>query len=362
MIYNCSDYTKRAFSESYDNLSFEIPTTTISLKSSTGMREREREREQRVETDRTKSTTPTSLDVEVNETVMNRIKWNTLTQQQHNLNDTLGTHEQRSTNKNTNWAVLMVSINETYAELSIANTKTYTDIHGYDVIVRTKFDPDIAQVKKRRYWQKLIRINDALSEGYPFVYWKDTDVIIMDCHKSLDTLFREQNEAKAKRWQQENVTTTQQEIGVLFTGDTHGILCTGNMWIRNTSWSRDFFSRASEILKTGKPGPWHDQSSVQYLLLGMPKKCSENLMRCMPKKLSCFEGGYDCEKLFSAEYRDHVAVGNSQTLSAVLQTRTLQPNRMEDMFSIHAGGIPSNDQKLELMTTFATQVSTCSKV
>lgn len=85
-------------------------------------------------------------------------------------------------------------------------------------------------------------------------------------------------------------------------------------------------------------------------------------MRCMPKKLSCFQGGYDCEKLFAAEYRDHVAVGNSQTLSAFLQARPLQPIRMEDMFSIHAGGLPSNDQKLELMTKFATKVSTCSTV
>ena len=321
----------------------------------------------------TESNTSTRLDLEVkgtvtNRTKPNRTKRNTPTeqqeqqQQQQHFNDTLGKHEQSSTKKKTNWAVLMVSINETYAELSTSMTKKYADIHGYDFIVRTSFDPEIVQDKKKRYWQKLITINDALAEGYPFVYWKDTDVIITDCHKSLDKLFQEEKEAKAERWRQANATRSQQKIDVLFTGDTHGILCTGNMWIRNTPWSRDFFSRALDILKTGKPGPWHDQSSVQYLLLGMPKKCSESLKWCMPKRLSCFEGGYDCEKLFSAEYRDHVAVGNSATLSAFWQARMLQPKRMEDMFSIHAGGMPSKDQKLELMRKFATELSTCNKV
>ena len=274
--------------------------------------------------------------------------------------DTILEKKNNATRTGNNWAIVMGSTDEIYWDLSLNYTKRYADRHGkceillfvigshaacmmlksihsntcmpgYDVLSKT-FDiiqptnKDNNSIIKRnmalRYERKLVLILEALDKGYAYVYWKDTDVLIMDCDRSLGQLFHDEEVAKLKRWQSIS-NRTEQKLDAIFTGDSKGYICTGNMWLRNTPWVRATFTRALEIFKTSNPGPWQDQSAIQYTLLGEPLECREELLPCVRK---CIDGG--CEGNIPPQQEKH--------FSSMTQLSSFKSySRRDGQFSVH---------------------------
>ena len=277
---------------------------------------------------------------------------------------------QRAT-PNATWVIVMASTNEKYFDLNYNSTKAYADKHGkqnicqqadrihvqqisgsfnsrqillsflmlgYDFLAKTFGDNHIIRNSRRlAYAQKLVMILEAFDRGYEFVYWKDTDVSIIDCDRSLDTIFRNEEIAKWKRWQSLTNFTEAPHLDAVFTGDTNGYICTGNMWLRNTAWSRTIIKESLSIFSGGMFGwPWFDQAAIQWFLLLKPHKCSQDMRRCSKP---CEGGG--CEKDFPEQHEKHFSIANMTELSPMNKMHTGQ-------FSVHYGGLPS-DEKSERM-------------
>ena len=133
---------------------------------------------------------------------------------------------------------------------------------------------------------KLVTILKAFDMGYEFVYWKDTDVLIMDCDRTLDDIFASEQQKHRERminWANHNGQVDKtikalayEDIDAVFTGDTVEYICSGNMWLRNSNWTRDLLTRSLEIYDAGSPAPWGDQTAIQYVLVGgavgLPRK------------------------------------------------------------------------------------------
>jgi hypothetical protein len=119
------------------------------------------------------------------------------------------------------------------------------------------------RTRVERYRQKLVKILEAFDMGYEYAYWKDTDVLIMDCDRTLDDIFASEQQKHRERminWANHNGQVDKtikalayEDIDAVFTGDTDGYICSGNMWLRNSNWTRDLLSRALEINDAGSP-------------------------------------------------------------------------------------------------------------
>ena len=217
----------------------------------------------------------------------------------------------------------------------------------FDIIQPTNTDND-STIKRNvdlHYEQKLVLILEALNRGYSYVYWKDKDVLIMDCDRSLEQLFHDEEVAKLKRWQSIS-NRTEQKLDAIFTGDSMGYICTGNMWLRNTPWVRATFTRALEIFKTSNPGPWQDQAAIQFTLLEEPVRCREGLLPCVRE---CIDGG--CEREFPSQQEKHFSIGSMNQLSS------FNSYFGGGQFSVHFGS-QGSEEKLKNMQGHLTR-STC---
>jgi len=273
----------------------------------------------------------------------------------HNNIDVDSTHVKKK------WAIVMASTNEAHFKFSLQQTKIYADQHGYDIFYKTFIDDPHSESEIRideRYQRKITTILEAFDKGYENVYWKDTDILIIDCNSTLENQFHQEEVAKWKRLKllpsRSNVTNTTNmgkppQLDIIFTGDTKGFICTGNMLLRNTQWTRDILKRSLEIQKAIAPRPWHwhDQSAIQYTLLGEPKRCREDLMPCISK---CLRGG--CETSFPELWEKHFSIRD------MMKVAPFPHYRQGPSFGLHITCGYNSTQKLEMMKKHSKE-STC---
>lgn len=185
---------------------------------------------------------------------------------------------------------------------------------GYDLIVKAADRSHAAA-----YREKFVLLLDALERfGYDHVYWKDTDVVLLDCDQTLEDLFSQGSQAHALQvpvgsgideapCAPGNASTacppvdTHHGLDALLTSDREGFLNSGNLFLRQSPWTRWLLRRSLAVFDEkdgsfapnpafprtrpttyGPPLPfWWDQTCLMYVLLGEPLWCRDSLADCL---------------------------------------------------------------------------------
>jgi len=117
--------------------------------------------------------------------------------------------------------------NKVVSSLSIPNFQQYCDKHGYDLCVET----EIVDVERPMAWSKHIVLQEYLPR-YDWVYWIDTDCLIMNHTMKLETLIDDASDMI---------------IGMFMIPEglpqSPYILHTGGFLIRNCDWSLEYLHR-----------------------------------------------------------------------------------------------------------------------
>ena len=209
---------------------------------------------------------------------------------------------------------------------------------------------------------------------YEYIYWKDTDTVVSQCHVSLDNIFEEENRlrlqrpyvleryGKQKRLTKEAMLPQDHMVDAVFIGDTHAQLCTGSMWFRNTLWSRKLINRVLEIMNEPRrpPEPWWDQSVFLYVLMGEPSRCRQEMGTwngCFPRRGLCLSGG--CENIYiHSNNTAHIAIADAQKLARFHIGGN--PRIIDSPWSRHASTPLKGENKTLAMQKYFEE-STCRK-
>jgi len=164
---------------------------------------------------------------------------------------------------------------QAFVNLTATNHQRFADAHGYAYRYLTAPDPAFKSRDIR--WHKIIFTIKMLDEGYPWVFWTDSDSLFTNC--KLDPF---------KEW-------VKSGKDFLFVPDQHVIMASGQYWVRNTPWARRFFKEAwksHDMIVTEWmewsfrsnrermcPG-WHEDARLRKVKIGRsccPRKdCSDN--------------------------------------------------------------------------------------
>ena len=237
---------------------------------------------------------------------------------------------------------------------------------GYKVLSHVDELPE-NRTRVERYRQKLVKILEAFDMGYDYAYWKDTDVLIMDCDRTLDDIFASEQQKHRERminWANHNGQVDKtikalayEDIDAVFTGDLGGYICSGNMWLRNSNWTRDLLSRTLEIVDAGSPQleagspQLFDQSAIQYVLMGEPMDCRKSIDTCFKHEYKCVNGG--CESSFPLSQAKHFTIADMDDLS---RFREALPGR----WSVHLTTFYQGEDKLLEMGWYSIY-SSCTR-
>lgn len=270
------------------------------------------------------------------------------------------------------WVMVMSSHYEEYADVAYSNARAYAKKHDYDIYIHQSVALGDASTKEEKWYeghrQKLLAILHAFDLNYEYVFWKDTDCIIMNCATSLDDIFEDGRRAHTVPWEDDlgGVDPFPSEMGpdgkapldAVFTSDDPDQLNSGNMLFRNTPWSRyvlhrtlavfDGRDRAANVTNGrkrsrtalhGAPGPHTDQSALVYVLLGEPVRCRDFLEHdyCLFK---CKEGG--CEERFPYVHAHHFHISPVKDIAP--RHKSNDPN----IFIIHTAGESDKSKKTKV--------------
>ncbi|KAG0240831.1 galactosyl transferase GMA12/MNN10 family-domain-containing protein [Mortierella sp. GBAus27b] len=131
---------------------------------------------------------------------------------------------------------------------SAENKRNYASKHGYDFVARAA---EFAQEEfrgRRLVWGKIGAIQKVLPH-YEWLFWMDMDAVIADLNKDVRGIIREAEEKNPNK---------EQEISLIVVQPVRDkMLNAGVMLIKNTDWSRRFFSEVQT------KADWYHKSSYE---------------------------------------------------------------------------------------------------
>ena len=138
-------------------------------------------------------------------------------------------------------------------EINAHRWETYCQRYGYEWTCPTPISVDI-----HPYWQKIHYISWALQSDTDIVVWTDIDIVVRDMEFDISDIGYLSNRF------------------ILVSSDQWG-LCAGFMFIRNTAWSKSFFSNMlflgdmdEQLQKKKYTRLLRDQNTIRYLCEGFP--------------------------------------------------------------------------------------------
>jgi hypothetical protein len=146
-----------------------------------------------------------------------------------------------------------------YAELAESINKQYAKVNGYDFVVK-KLELGHG---RNHTWDKVYYLKELLEQGKPRIFWIDSDAVIDDHSKRLDSI-----EIAAGYGADISICTS-----FPFTKNIN----TGTMYVKNTDWSRKFVDAWWNWHNT----KWHtvlchEQSALDEMLANDIMGCRSN--------------------------------------------------------------------------------------
>lgn len=161
-------------------------------------------------------------------------------------------------------AVVSLAAGQAYhsaVQASIKNKKEYCLLHGYDFICCDySLDPT-----RHPAWSKILVLLETLSKNYKWVFWTDSDSLIMNFSIRLEELIDEDydfiicgdkniidlNELTVPGWKEMAIHVPN--------------ICTGEFLLKNSDWSRLFLQKCYG-LKEFITHPWWEQAAMMDIL------------------------------------------------------------------------------------------------
>jgi hypothetical protein len=138
------------------------------------------------------------------------------------------------------------------AEISVPNKTKYADKYGYAFdYVPYSLDESVPTT-----WSKLIAIRNCMDGGADWIFWTDIDAVFTNFHVSLESIVSkclEQSCLLEKRGGAEN-------IEIILSKD-HNTYNSGNFFVKNTSYMREFIEGVLGMYDEEKYGFW-EQSAI----------------------------------------------------------------------------------------------------
>lgn len=151
-----------------------------------------------------------------------------------------------------------------YIDVAKGNHIGYSTKHGYDYYFRNnnidggKFRDPQADTKLFQlglYWQKITAVQDALNEDYQWVVWIDADAIFTNFDTTIESVI-------AKYPNKDLIIAPDHFAGL------HDKINAGIFIVRNTEWSRNFFTVISDLYPRYRNNRTPEQQAMQDAIYG----------------------------------------------------------------------------------------------
>lgn len=136
-------------------------------------------------------------------------------------------------------------------EPGIEMARSYCRRHGYEYLLYDDEKSFPFEIKKHPAWYKLLLLERHLKD-YDWLFWLDTDTLIMEPARRLETWLDPEHDAVCSHCRPEWT-----------------IVNTGVWFVRNTPWSHQFLREAFDA---PSKGGWWEQWAVGSLLKAAPAK------------------------------------------------------------------------------------------
>ena len=198
-----------------------------------------------------------------------------------------------------------------YSHLTRQNHEEYASHHGYKYYTPQSLFPSVAKRDVR--WHKIPTVLSMFEEGCPWVFWTDSDSLFTNC-----------DVAPFERW---NASS----YDLMVVGDHNWLMNSGQFWIRNTRWARQFLQEVndqwSDVVTKKNNCPGTDNAAFLKVLFG--KECRHR-------------GGQTCAKtraVLQSDLRTHVGCDDTTRMNVYANKWT--PND----FRVHVAGAQQSKPK-----------------